>query len=512
MRVAVLAAAALLAAAPAPAQDAAAFVPLGSRLDRLLTWAQESGVFSRTLDPLVRPWRLDAVRRAVTAEDTTSLAPAPRRAWRDVAAELERIGPNALVAEVGFSAHRNGRRDSFRPGGGRGARPAGGIWAAIADGPFVAVVNPAFEERLRDDPEFNGYVRPEIAGRMQTAYLGVTGRRGALTFGRMARQWGPSLFDGLLVSPSAYATDDIAGAVVLGRFELSALARRLENDTVAMGTPAESFNRFFFAHRLSVNAGRGVWLGFTEAGVYGGRGQTWQPGLHAPANSAVLTMFNDRIGMNGLVSVDAVVRRGRSRLELAAMLDDIQVDDTLLTDQRPASYGFTFVARTALPHRPVHAALGYTRVSSLAYRNAEGPGLGYLERGVGLGRNFSDYDQWLLRLEARPGAAWHVALDLTHIRQGAGDMRSPFPPDSQLAQPGQGFLLAPVTSSSGVRVTVAGEPVAGLDLRFEGGVVGGNGSTEGIAAVAVHFTYDVLRRAAGSPWRGVEAGAQRAWP
>lgn len=498
----------LFLAAPAAAQEAGPYVALGTRLDRLVSWAQDAGAFARSLDPLVRPYRLDQLVSAVAAEDTIALSPAALRAFYDVRAELRRASdPSALVAEVGFNAHENGRRDTFRPGGGDGFRPAGGIWASLSDGPFVAVVNPAFEERLRDDPEFTGYVRPEIAGRMQAAYLAVMGSRGDLALGRMSRNWGPTLFDGLLVSPSAYAADALAGSLTIGRFTLHALARRLDDDTTISGTPDEHFNRYFFAHRLSVNAGRGVWLGLTEAGVYGGRGQSWQPAFHAPLNLGILSEFNERLEVNLLLGADVLVRLGGVQLAGSLMLDDIQVDDSIITDQRPASYALALTARAVLPATPLHAALGYTRVSSIAYRNGIQP-LAYADRWVGLGRAFTDYDQWLLRLAARPSPDWHVALDLTRIRQGAGALRDPLPSDSALARPGMGFLLPPVAHANGARVTVDAEPWRGVSLRGEAGSIGG----AAILGVAAHFTFDALRRTAGSPWRGVESGALRGWP
>jgi len=503
-----------LTASAASGQTADPFVPLGSRLDRLVSWAQDAGAFAATLDPLVRPLRLSAVAHALAAEDTTRLDAAGRRAVRDVAAEVARAsGDRALALELDMSGYRNGRRDSFRPGGAAGAGPAGGVWGMLSDGSFVAVVNPAFDNRLRDDPEFTGYVRPEIVGRMQTAYLAVAGRHATLAFGRMSRNWGPSLFEGLLVSPSAYATDELSGSLTIGRFTLLSIAKRLNDDTALMGTPTNPFNRYFFAHRLGIRAGRTLWLDFTEAGIYGGQGQSWEPALSAPLDLALLSEFNERLHVNSLLGLDAAWQTGRVNLTASGMLDDIQVDRGTLTDRRPAAYGFTVVARTAVPDRPLHVALGYTRVSSLAYRNSVQPSFVYAEAGVGLARNYSDYDQWLARLEWRPTPDWYAAFDVQVTRQGAGDFRQPFPTDSVLALPGEGFLMAPVSHLAGVRLTVVGTVAPGVEVRGETGTTTGlNGKAAAILSGTVAVTLDALTGRFGSPWRGVEAGALREWP
>src|SRR3972149_5640508 len=59
-------------------------------------------------------------------------------------------------------------------------------------------------------------------------------------FGCAGRQWGPGLFDGLQLSPSAYATDQLWGTVRFWRFELTTIAQRLDDQPgdSASGLPA----------------------------------------------------------------------------------------------------------------------------------------------------------------------------------------------------------------------------------------------------------------------------------
>jgi hypothetical protein len=324
-------------AAGAQQPAAGPFVPLGSRLDRLVVWMIDEGALSR-VDPLTRPFRLAALRRGVAEQDTLALSSAGRRALAWLRAELDAAADStAAVAELGQAFYANGRRDSFREGGASGTGTMGGAWVSVTRGPFVAVFNPAFENRLKDDPEYTGKTDRFIAGRLQAGYVAVTGEVGELFFGRTARNWGPGLFDGLELSPSAYATDMISGALRMGRFELTTIAQRLDDyDT----TFAASVTRWFFAHRLAIRAGRGVWLAFTETGVYGGPGRGFEPAFHAPLNLGLLAEFNENLLVNVLWGIEGHARLGRA-LTIAAqgVIDDIQIDKETLMDRRPTSGG-----------------------------------------------------------------------------------------------------------------------------------------------------------------------------
>lgn len=503
----------LLAVSAVGAQQPAAgpFVPLGSRLDRLVVWMIDEGALSR-LDPLTRPFRLAAVRRGVAEQDTLALSSSGRRSLAWLHAELDAVTDSTVaVAELGQAFYRNGRRDSFREGGASGTGTMGGVWVSVTRGPFVAVFNPAFENRLKDDPEFTGKTDRFVAGRVQTGYIALTGERGDLVYGRYARNWGPDLFGGLQLSPSAYATDMVSGALRMGRLELTTIAQRLDDyDT----TLAATVTRWFLAHRLTVRAGKSVWLAFTETGVYGGTGRGFEPAFHSPLNLGLLTEFNEHRHVNLLWGVDAYARLGGgATIAAQGVIDDIQIDKDTLSDRRPISGGFSVQLTEALASARVHLTFGYTQVRSLTYRNSFAPWEVYAVQGVGIARNFADYDHALLRLQARPLARTHIALDAGYLRQGSGDFRLPFPPDSVLARPGQDFLVAPVRRAAVVRIAVSYEPYDGLLVN---GVLGQDGNAIGadrtIAALSVRMRLDLLRRRFGAAWPAVERGHDGDWP
>lgn len=494
-----------MACPSAQAQDhSTPYIPLGSRLDQLTRWAVAQGALPQ-LDPQVRPFRMVAVEQAVAAADTLSMTANAHRAivWLREALDLGRDS-SALVAELGVESYGNGRRDSFRPGGRSGSALALGLRGALHRGAFSVVMNPLMDTRLKDDPEFTGYADRAIAGRLAEAYLAVSGAPGELVVGRLAHAWGPEGFDGLLVSDVAYPVEAIGGTLRLDRFELRSLVQRLDDyDTTLTAT----VTRWRAAHRLGIALGRGWHLGLTETVVYGGPGRGFDPALSLPVAFALLAQYNEDREANAQLGVDlsAPLARGL-QLQLAGFLDDIQVDDSALTDRRPSSYGVTSLIQWALPAQPVVLSVGYTRVTNLAYRNSMAPWYQYALAGVGLGRNFSDYDQVLLRAQWRPSPRWSALVELSYLRQGAGDFRRPFPDDSTLAQAGQGFLVSPVRTAPGFRARVTGEIGPGIDASAELGATRRiGGGTEGIGSIKLRMRWDALAGRLGGTSAALDA-------
>jgi hypothetical protein len=495
-----------LASAPLNAQSPAGpWIPPGSRLDRTAAWLiAEGGLHG--LDPLTRPWRFAALSRAVREQDTLALSPSGRILFAGIAAELSAAGEStAVVLGLGAGAWRGGARDHLRADSAEGAGAMGGIWVHFVRGGMVAVLNPVFDARLRDDPDYTGKTDRFVAGRLETAYLALTGARGDLFAGRMARAWGPAPLEGLQLSRSAYALDQLAGTIRVGRLELTTIAQRLDDADTSAAVPV---TRWFLAHRLSINLGRGSWLALTETGVYGGPGRGFEPSFHMPLGLGLLAEWNEQRNVNLLWGAEAHVALSRGwTLGAQAVLDDIQVDRSGLTDRRPVSGGITGAITAALPSAPVHATLGYTRVQSLTYRNSFAPYEMYASRNVGLGRNRADYDQLLVRVAARPSVQVEAGVDVSYIRQGAGDFRQAFPPDSILTLRGQGFLVAPVVKGAAWRVFGQAQAGNGVNIRADiGQGLDAAGKSRLAGSVAIDFRLDWIARRAGSAWRPLEYG------
>ena len=91
-----------------------------------------------------------------------------------------------------------------------------------------------------------------------------------------------------------------------------------------------------------------------------------------------------------------------------------------------------------------------------------------MRRNVGLGRNFSDYDQLTLRGSMIAGPSVLLKPEITVLRQGQGDFRLPYPTVPQYASTPTLFAQ-PVTRT--VRLAIAGRAAHGRwVLSGNGGV------------------------------------------
>jgi hypothetical protein len=135
---------------------------------------------------------------------------------------------------------------------------------------------------------------------------------------------------------------------------------------------------------------------------------------------------------------------------------------------------------------------GYARVSNLAYRTPD-PAETVMRRGVGLARNYSDYDQLTLRAETVLGPGILVSPEATLLRQGEGDFRLPYPaiadfpttPAFLAGTPERLVRLALTARADGRRWSVAGD--AGVHLIDDAGHVPGASETRFVGSVSVTY-------------------------
>ena len=377
--------------------------------------------------PLSRPFTQADVVRALSAADTTRLGGAERQVVRAILAALGRppadgkpwARADGHVAATGAS---HARRDPLRAAGpGRGTA-AGGLAIQALLGPVAVVTHPYFDTRLKYDPDYDGKKDRFIAGRTAEAYVDARWRFGELFFGSLDRNWGPPALEGLIVSPSPYSYDHLALALGTRRLQIQGIVTELDDLADTSGAPN---HRFFVAHRLLWRPSDATTLGFWEGEIAAGRTRTLEPWFANILNLGLLVEYDRNVKVNSLLGVDFESRLGGVRVFAQALLDDIQIDRQAASDSEPPSYGITLGAETVV--RGVVITGFYTQVANLTYRTPN-PAEAVESRLVGLGRNFSDYDQLTLRAGLLAGPGVLLQPEATLLRQGEGDFRLPYPP------------------------------------------------------------------------------------
>jgi len=121
-----------------------------------------------------------------------------------------------------------------------------------------------------------------------------------------------------------------------------------------------------------------------------------------------------------------IERHGAVTLFGQVLLDDIQINRSVMSDLKPTSYAFSAGAKGGLRAWSASWTAFYTRVTNLTYRNEDNFQVP-LFHGLGTGRNFDDYDQATAKLGVLTRSGLLLEPEFTVLRQGEGDPRLPHP-------------------------------------------------------------------------------------
>lgn len=417
--------------------------------------------------PMTRPLRRADVVQVLGAVDTTRSASLAATVRSLLAAVAEPDADQAGVAELyggGFAA-THARRDPLREAGSGHGVPVAGAALAARLGPVAASVHPYLDTRLKYDPDYRGKKDRAIAGRVQEAYGVVQTKYVDAFFGLIDRNWGMPAFEGLAVSPSPYSYDHFGLRLGTRRVRLDAVWAQLDNLPDATGADA---HRYYVAHRFYVQPVDAIAVALWEGTIVAGPSRGLDQWFANVFNLGLLAQYDQGTNANHQLGFDLRVAPDRwPALYGSFMLDDVQVDTEGAGDNEPMSYGLLLGIDGRAPARGRWRAT-YTRVSNLAYRTPN-PAEAVMRRNVGLARNFSDYEQFMLQGEwlVLPGVL--LRPEATLLRQGEGDFRLPYPPVEEYAQ--TPTIFAGVVEQT-IRGAVSGDVAFafGVTARFDAGV------------------------------------------
>ena len=463
---------ALMGGAVLAAQEASPYVPLQHWAMPYVEHLIATGVIADPT-PLTRPFRRSDLVRALRAADTARVNAVTRRTLRQLLTALadRRPAPPApsyrIEGAAGIAAATHAFRDPLELN--RGVPPrlavrhgfaSAGLDLHLTFGPVVLVSHPVVDTRLQLDPDWYG--KGDNATAFPEAYVSAQWRLGELFFGTLARNWGPSGVQGVVLSDNPYGLDHLYVAFGTPRVRLEVIATQLDTRTDSTG----AVNRYFSASRVWIRLPRRWTFAVWQAGVWSGVGRQFEPWFLNPAAWANIRASNTSTNVNSFLGVD-LERHGTTTAFGQFMLDDIQVSRKIAGDRKPTSYAFTVGAKGRVRRTAVAWQLFYTQVANLTYRNEDDLQVP-LYHLLGTGRNFADYDQATLTLSALAGPGLLLEPELTVLRQGEGDPRLPHPlvPD----YPSTATLFEGVVERT-VRLAVGGHWQRGaLELSGNGGV------------------------------------------
>ena len=459
---------------PAPAQESNLYLPIDSWASPYVEHLIRAGVL-QGLDPLTRPLRRADVARAVAKADTADLAASVKSTLRLLAWELEER-PDTVRWKVEASVAAQGASDPSRWTVRPQRENTGLFWQGGLKGslefPHVGIVtNPYFDTRMLRDTQWTGYKQRFIAGWNAETYVRAEWKYFEVFFGSEPRNWGPPELPGLLLSPNPYPYDHLMLRLGPRRFRLEMIATQL-NDLPASQT-GQQVKRFMTLHRLVVLPSDRLGLALSEGVLYADTlsspSRSFEPWYLNPANLWLIVDANLVTGLTkDFLQLDATYRFGRS-LRFAGELfaNDIKVDaNTGPVKEKPEELGYTLSLTGAALGGAASWSAFYTRVDNLVYQTQKGTQFQYSLRGVGLGRDQIDYDQWTLRVNTLAAPRALLGGELTFIRQGEGSFTKLFPQFSTLSDSVR-FLTGIVERTLRLAVQANWTPAPGINLSTD---------------------------------------------
>ena len=292
---------------------------------------------------------------------------------------------------------------------------------------LVLVTRPAIEPRVTDDPDWPGRRNVDVAGRLLEGYVAAQFKYARFLYGQLEHNWGPVGLPGIPLSNYGYERQGLFVELGNRTVRLSALATDLADGPDSAGVIN---HRYYFVHRLGVRLSPRVFLAAWEGNVLAGDDRNFETRYRNPLSFGYLA---NTVGIgdrgNEILGLDARWQAfGKTTLEAQVAIDDFWYKDR---GQNRDRWALTFAAWGPLGRTMSWRAM-YSQVSSLALR-AFNRAENFTDAGVGIGRNFSDNDHFLLRVSVPVRDRWLVTPELAFFRQGEGRIEDPYPVQPELA-------------------------------------------------------------------------------
>jgi hypothetical protein len=408
----------------------------------------------RDPSPFIRPFRRVDLMRALDAADTND--PAVARVRTELReAFLEPVAEATWGAEVrgGVQAFTQARIDPLHPEGIGATRPYLEADLQATAGPVVLASRPAIEPRLVLDPDWIGRKDLTVTGRMVEAYISSQWKPARISYGQMARHWGPQGLTSLTLGDYSYPRPAFGLDFYFGPFHLGSEAAQLHGETDTLGLIV---HRYFFAHRLDLRASKRVQLALFETNVLSGHDQNFDARYSNPVSLLLLSNEYGE-GDNANIEIGADISWQAARwltLQGEGVLDDFQYKSNDSGYTYPNRFAFTLAAFGPI-HNWITWRLTYSLVSSLAFRTTDQYN-NFVDAGVGIGRNYGGNDQVTLTAGVPLPGLILLTPELAYLRQGEGSLASPAPPVGPVSSATPTVFAGVIESTARAALTVSG--------------------------------------------------------
>lgn len=186
------------------------------------------------------------------------------------------------------------------------------------------------------------------------------------------------------------------------------------------------YNRYIAGHRIEFKTSRSC-IGANEYMMYGGTGRTIEWYYLLPFYVFQGEQDNRPLDDNAIWDVDAKIVVPPVRIKFEMMIDDIQIERKVKTDQEPQEIGLACNLSVAVADYPalISQHLEYQMVTRWTY-NQMNPWNRWLYNNEPLGAEYgNDFDRLSLTTTAL-GSKYHSELEVALLRKGEGSIAEPW--------------------------------------------------------------------------------------
>ncbi|MFQ5603412.1 MAG: capsule assembly Wzi family protein [bacterium] len=298
----------------------------------------------------------------------------------------------------------------------------------------LAIINTILiDNRLDENPFYQGKRRYNIAGYTEQAYLRFSWKLFHVTVGREFVRWGAGHSATLLFSDSVRPFDLFKFNLGLKKIKFTFFTAMLDGvteDVMINDLPQSAFaNRYLAAHRLDIKLTSWFNLSFTESILYGGVDRNFEFAYLNPFLFYHGNLLNGPGPGNTIGVVDWYLTPVKNAGFYGSfMIDDIQLDHKQVDDLEPNELGLIVGIKAAdlFSVAGSNVLLEYTRITNRTY-NSMHRHEKYLHRNFPIGHYLgNDFDRWQIEWRQWLKKNLEAAVSIEQIRKGEGDMRKSF--------------------------------------------------------------------------------------
>jgi len=286
---------------------------------------------------------------------------------------------------------------------------------------FTLKYSAYIDQRLNDDPFYNGYKWRGFQGYQEQMYIAYNRDNFSLKYGRDYVKWGYGNSGRLFISDNSRAFNMLALKIQTKWMSFNTFISQLDD--------MYSANRYLTATRAEIKLQNKVYIGIGQLALYGGQKQVFDFTMSNPLAFYSFTQDNDHKPMNMMLYTDfACYFRNKYRFYGEFLIDDFQIDREEKGDLEPNELAFLFGIEGIDLIYGINGWCEFTQARNRTYNVPDArPFEKYLHNNLPiahpLGTDFQsfncNFDRWL-------GNHLKLGLGYALIRKGEGTIRGAF--------------------------------------------------------------------------------------